>query len=310
MKPILSSALFSFLTLSSFAEKDTFNRDREAILAMAGSYEVEFNFQETVPLAKDYELKKPYTAKAHELIKVIEDNGKNITLQHLLIVEDFAGPAVIKHWAQVWQFEDPQSLIYQGQKSWLPIIHSEAETKGSWTQLVTQIDDSPRYKAQGTWSHQGNTSTWTSKRSTRPLPRRDYTKRKDYDLLVVVNQHIITPEGWVHQQDNRKLVNREGQNQFLCVENGLNHYRRIKGDKNQEGFALAQKEWTEAQSFWKVVRESWLKVISESEKTVSYTPRIDGVSLMSKIGKLEDAAIEAKKVDSEAINKVIQEYLR
>jgi hypothetical protein len=310
MKPLIIVALLSLMPLTGHAAPQKLSQDREAILAMAGSFEVDFNFRETVPLAKDYELKKPYSAKAHELVKVIEDTGEQITLQHLLIVEDFAGPSVIKHWSQVWQFEDPQSLTYQGKKTWLPVTHSEADTQGTWTQLVTQVDDSPRYKAQGSWTHEGNTSIWTSKSSTRPLPRRDYTKRSDYDLLVVVNQHIISPEGWVHLQDNRKLVSRDGQDQFLCIENGLNHYRRIPDDKHKEGFALAEKEWAESKDFWKEVRESWLKIIADAKKPVSYARRVDGIPLMAAMGKLEKASIDAKKVDPEAINQALQQYLR
>jgi hypothetical protein len=235
MKAIITALALVVTGSSLIASSQKFSRDRAAILAMAGAFEVEFNFKEIVPLVAGYALRKPYQSKARELVKVAGDAGDCITLQHLLVIEDEDGPAVIKHWAQIWKCEDRRTLSFEGDKTWLPVNHSAEETTGTWTRFVTQTDDSPRYKAQGVWTHMGNTSTWTSRLSMRPLPRREYTKRKDYDLLMVTNHHIITPNGWVHRQDNRKLVSREGRRQFLCMENGLNHYRRVSDEARSEG---------------------------------------------------------------------------
>jgi len=308
MKTKLASFIFAASLLQSQA--DNLSRDRAAILSMAGAFEVDFNFTETVALAKDYEIKKPYQAKAHELVKVVEDSGSQITLQHLLVVEGETGPTVIKHWAQVWTFEDPRSLNYEGNKTWHPLDHSPEETKGTWTQLVTQTDDSPRYKAQGSWSHRGNSSVWTSKLSTRPLPRRDYTKRSDYDLLVVVNHHIITPDGWVHQQDNRKLVSRDGRHKFLCIEAGLNKYRRLTDDTKKEGFAMAEEEWDKTHKFWTSVRHTWLNIIKNSKKPIHYVPRLNGKRLGSEIHALADKTSKGEEVDRREIDQLVTRFLR
>lgn len=310
MKHLVASLVLGALPLGATADSEKFSQDRAAILAMAGSFAVEFNFTETVPLAKGYQLKKPYQSKARELVKVIEDSGSSITLQHLLVVDAEFGPAVVKHWAQIWKYEDPRSLTYQGGTTWLPVTHGEDETKGTWTQLVTQTDDSPRYKAQGTWSHLGGSSIWTSKTSTRPLPRRDYTKRDDYDLLVVVNQHIITPQGWVHQQNNRKLVAREGRREFLCVESGLNHYRRIEDDEGSEGFAMAEDYWEKTSAFWKTVRDSWGTILEESQEPIHYAKRIGKDRLMSEIGGLARKVREGEAVDPARSQAVVKKYLR
>ena len=308
MKILIVSLLLTSAALA--APSSSLSRDRAAILGMAGKFEVKFNFTETVALAPDYELKKPYTSKAHELVKVVEDTGKSITLQHLLVVDAEFGPAVIKHWGQVWKYEDTKSLNYEGKMTWMPVRHSEVETKGTWTQFVTQIDDSPRYKAQGAWSHEGGSSVWTSRVSTRPLPRRDYTKRKDYDLLVVVNHHIITPDGWVHQQDNRKLVSREGKNQFLCVEAGLNTYKRISDETSKEGFEIAEKMWEESKSFWKVARHEWLKIADTQTKPIHYAQKVEGKRLMSEMRDLAEGYSKGEKTNVEEVSGVISKYLR
>jgi hypothetical protein len=310
MKSLLVSLALAVLPLSGLADSQTFSQDRAAILAMAGGFEVEFHFAETVALAAGYELKKPYSAKAFELVKVAEDQGSCITLQHLLVVDDEDGPAVIKHWAQIWKYEDLLILNYEGGKTWLPVRHSPEETKGTWTQFVTQTDDSPRYKAQGKWSHLGNSSTWTSELSTRPLPRRDYSKRKDYDLLVVVNKHVITPGGWVHQQDNRKLVSREGKRQFLCVEAGLNRYQRVTDESGNEGFKIAEAHWAKTHGYWQEVRATWASVIEESEKPIRYAARLDGQRLMSEINGLARKVENGEVVAGDVSAEVIRKYLR
>ena len=303
-------AALALCSLTHASEVD-FEKDRQAILKMAGAFKVEFTFAETVPLTEGYELKKPYEANAHELVKIAEDSGKRIVLQHLLVAEDFAGPTVIKHWAQVWQYEDARSLNFVGNKTWETSDHSTEETKGTWTQFVTQIDDSPRYKAQGRWVHDGNSSAWTSALSTRPLPRRDYTKRKDYDLLVVTNTHMITPDGWVHAQDNRKLVTRDGQRKSLCVEKGLNHYQRLEEEDATKIFAEADAYWAKTQHFWKDVRSAWLEIIEKADKPVSYARSVDGKRLTSSMGEFvdqiedEDATITRAEIDA-----VISKFLR
>ena len=65
---------------------NSYEKDRAAILAMAGSYEVGFNFQETYAVRPDYTLKAPYYAAAHELITVVKDDADAIVLQHVLVV--------------------------------------------------------------------------------------------------------------------------------------------------------------------------------------------------------------------------------
>ena len=307
MKALATLILLGATALVSKA--DTFEQDRTAILSMAGRFEVNFSFEEIVSLSPGYELKKPYNSQAHELVKVIEDTGKSITLQHLLVVEDITGPEVIKHWAQIWSFEDTMVLNFEGNLTWQPVKLPAAGVKGTWTQFVTQIDDSPRYKAAGKWSHVGDVSTWTSQQSTRPLPRRDASKRKDYDLLVVVNQQMITPEGWVHVQENRKLVKREGEEKFLCLEAGCNSYKRIEDETAKEGFEKAEAMWVKTSGFWKEVRHAWADVLNHHEGSVHYTKRLEGKRLMYEMGELAEKS-DKEKVQPKEIKTLIQKYLR
>jgi len=68
-----------------------------------------------------------------------------LTLQHLLVVEDGAGPDVIKHRAQIWKYEDPRILTYEGGNTWLPVSHSPEETEAaSLTKVIPTKPKTPR----------------------------------------------------------------------------------------------------------------------------------------------------------------------
>jgi hypothetical protein len=65
----------------------TFERDRASILAMAGEFKVRFDMRETVSFVADYEPLAPKVSGGHEVVRVVEDTGRVIRLQHLLVVE-------------------------------------------------------------------------------------------------------------------------------------------------------------------------------------------------------------------------------
>ena len=234
-----------------------FEQDRKAILAMAGNYRVTFNFIETVSFVEDYELKEPSISHGNEVIKVVADEGTFISLQHLLII---GAGTVIKHWRQDWVYEPKEVFEYIGDNSWRRRILSDEEREGKWAQLVYQVDDSPRYAAVAEWKHKHGKSSWTPLETWRPLPRRDATKRDDYDVLACVNRHVITPGGWVHEQDNTKLVMRGGI-QALAREVGVNTY------KKNEDFQTtpATTYWKATAAFWAAVREEWARIAKENE---------------------------------------------
>src|SRR5690606_7480627 len=156
---------------------DKFERDRRAILAMAGGYRTSFDFIETVGFTAGFEPARPYQSWGTEYVYVVEDTGETISLQHIMVmfVADDAGnvhgPIVQKHWRQDWRYEDRDLHVYDGHGSWERRVLSPEEAKGRWTQAVFQVDDSPRYEAVGEWRHEGSYSAWTSETTWRPLPR-------------------------------------------------------------------------------------------------------------------------------------------
>lgn len=242
-------------------------RDRRAILALAGDYRTSFDFLETVEFSAGAGPAKPYRSWGTERIYVVDDRGDAITLQHVIVmftVHDGVvdGPFVQKHWRQDWRYE-PESLSeYRGHQHWERRALSRAEREGAWAQDVYQVDDAPRYSSVGRWEHTAAASIWTGSSAWRPLPRREFTVRSDYDVLVGVNRATVLPLGWVHEQDNLKLVlgddaKPRADAPYVARELGIDRYERIQGFDFSAGDAY----WRKTGDFWRVVRNAWTETI-------------------------------------------------
>lgn len=275
--------LFGSQSLGAQGVDSSFERDRQAILAMAGSYNVTFSFRETVALAPGYEVKEDSESLAREVVFVIQDDGDFISLQHILLVS--AGPTQvpIKHWRQDWVYEPAEIFDFVGENTFERRLVPPEERRGAWAQLVYQVDDSPRYAAVARWTHDNGVSTWESPTTWRPLPRRDETTRDDYDVLVATNRHVITPWGWVHEQDNSKLALRDEKSRYLVREIGVNTYRH--GDNISA--EVASSYWTETEEYWSRIRDEWRRIASEHDV---YRIALDGetVDLYTPVLELAD----------------------
>lgn len=270
-----------------------FQQDRQAILAMAGDFDVDFDFHETVALAQGYKLQKPQRSGGHEVVRVIEDRGDFISLQHILVAggdEKFP----IKHWRQDWRYEPRSVLAFTGGNAWETRAVPEPERKGAWSQTVYQVEDSPRYGAVGRWTHANGISEWTGKAELRPLPRRDATKRNDYDAILAVNRHAITPEGWVHEQDNTKVVLREEKPKALAREVGINTYKRFEGFEVK----VATDYWDATKDYWAAVRKRW-DALEAAGKPFGLTVQGEPEPLYSPLLELADK-VQAKEITTAA----------
>jgi hypothetical protein len=257
-------------------------RDRRAILAMAGAYRVSFDFVETVGFKPGFEPSRPYQSWATEYIYVVEDTPTFIRLQHLMVLfvagadGKVQGPFVQKHWRQDWRYEDPDLHVYAGHDQWRRDLRDAASVRGRWTQAVFQVDDSPRYEAVGDWVHEGTYSAWTSENTWRPLPRREASVRNDYQVLAGTNRHTITPLGWVQEEDNLKLViDDDGKPAsdapYLSREVGVNRYEHIEGFD----FSAGDRYWQRSGMFWRDVRKAWDDVYARRER-FQFLEKVDG----------------------------------
>lgn len=280
-------------------ELSNFERDRQAILAMAGPYQASFEFLETVGYTPDFEPDRPYQSWGTEYIYVIEDRKDFISLQHIMV--------------QDWEYQKQELLSYAGNNIWRKQKLPRKTVQGHWAQAVYQVDDSPRYESYGRWQHKLNFSTWQSERTWRPLPRREHTVRDDYQVLEGYNRHTIVPDGWVHEEENYKVqLNEQGQlrgeSSYLAKEQGFNRYQRIVNFD----FSAGDQYWGETQVFWRVVREEWERVI-DRHKTLQLRESVDGKLLFAVMFEMaegfrggEESEVEVRQAVRDALERFIR----
>lgn len=226
-------------------------QDRQAILAMAGEYAVGFKFQETVILKPGYQRKLAKDSGAYEKVFVVEQMPNKIVLQHLLVSDK---GMVTKHWRQDWLYEAKERLEFAEDQVWRVKPIASDHIRRHWTQCVYEVTDAPRYCGTGEWQYVDGQATWTSDPSWRPLPRREYTTRNDYNALRAVNRHTLTPAGWTHEQDNSKVVRAGEKVQSVIVrEVGFNEYVKT----SQVNFQPVDTYWQKTAGFWAGVRARW-----------------------------------------------------
>ncbi len=281
------------------AEAAKFAADRAAILAMAGDYRVRFDMRETTPWRADYTPLEPKTSGGHESVRVIEDSGRRIVLQHLLVVKVGGKSQVIKHWRQDWEYEPTSVLVYAGEGRWELQPVPEPMRRGRWSQTVWQTDDSPRYGGWGEWTSEGGVLRWRSSWTWRPLARRDAIRKPPYDRYYAINRHSPTPTGWIHWQDNIKMGRVDGELVPFVQESVLNTYERFSG----YDVAAADRYWAATKDYWAAVRRAWDEqlrrtgaiVVAEEADAGSVTgPRLMGMADDIAAGRMTVAAASAE----------------
>jgi hypothetical protein len=288
----LTALLFS-LSVQAQSEKD-----RQAIKSMCGCFEVKFNFAETFSYPRDttpYEASKNSHQKALEWVELVEETPNKISLQHLLLV---SSGAIVKHWRQDWRYENTEFYDYNGFNDWNYLTKSPEQVKGQWTQWVFEVDDIPRYSGSATWVHVDGRHYWANT-SHAPLPRREYTKRQDYNITRRTNVHEITPFGWIHNQDNDKIIrDSNGEEYLLASEKGYNTYTKVEDSRCLK----AQVWWQENQDFWAKVRNRWEQEFAKKQY-LHLAKGVEGKPLFLHLRELDNTATQ------EEINFVIDKFV-
>lgn len=301
MKKVVALSLGLFFFTGGIWGQTKKEKDIQAIKGMCGCYEVKFNFAETFSYVDD-ENYVPSPVKRTgglEWVQLVEEDDHNIVMQHLLVVGHEDQQHVIKHWRQDWSYENRDFYMYNGDNQWLYEKKSKKEVVGQWTQKVYQVDDSPRYEGSATWVHADGKSFWENTTHA-PLPRREYTIRADYNITVRQNRHEITPEGWIHDQDNKKLLRENGKDQLIAEEKGYNTYTKVDDGK----CAAAREWWAANQNMWESVRDSWASIFAQ-RKDLTLKPKVENKRLYEHLFSMDPA--EAKKQE---ISKVITDFVQ
>ncbi len=272
---------FVFMSLSAQTKKQ---QDINAIKSMCGCFEINFKFAETFSYSKDstYRPSKNYSTGALEWAQLVNDDKNNIIIQHILIAGDEVNPYIIKHWRQDWIYENSDFYFYDHDNRWNYVNKDRSEVKGQWSQKVYQVDDSPRYEGTASWVHVDGRSFWSNSTDA-PLPRREITKRQDYNVTLRRNHHEIFDWGWQHGQDNDKIIRKSGEEDFvLAQEKGINNYRRVENER----CIAAQDFWKKNKDKWYLVRNKW-NIIFNKKDDIRLRNKVEGKRLFQYLFPLD-----------------------
>jgi hypothetical protein len=284
MKQFLT-LLFAAGLLNAATAQSKLEQDRQAIKALAGFYKVTFNYAETFAPDTAYKFHARYKSWGDEWAVIAEDSPKKIVIQHLLAVSD---SMVIKHWREDWVYEEPTMLAYDKDNGWKKVTLKPEDVKGRWVQKVYQVDDSPRYEGIGTWTHVDGRHQWQSE-SDSPLPRREFTHRNDYNVLRRGNRIYLTANGWMFEQDNKKVLRTSGSDKVLAEEKGYEEFTKI----GTQPFAYAQKWWSAQKDYWADVRQVWDEIF-KTNNSIKLASKISGKPLYDHLFTLGDQSVKEK----------------
>ena len=287
--------ILSFLyCLTTLGQK---KKDVEAIKSMCGCFEIDFNFSETFTYGNSKKSDN-YYSKALEWAQLVYEDNNKISIQHLLIVGSKRFPTVIKHWRQDWIYENLDLYLFNLNNSWDYKKMSKNDVRKQWTQKVFQVDDSPRYEGSATWVHVDGKSFWENI-TPAPLPRREYTKRSDYNMTKRGNRHEITEYGWLHDQDNEKInIDMNNIHNLVALEKGINKYKRVDDIE----CIVAKNWWIDNKEKWSLVRKKWDQIYSKNQK-LSLKSNVDGK-------KLYEYLFNKNYSDDKSISLIIDSFIK
>jgi hypothetical protein len=259
---------------------------RESIQAQQGCYEVTFEFHETFQRQKNYPIRsEPHFERALEWVHLDASSETHVALQHILVIP---GMGSLKHWRQEWDYEPQHLFKFQGNNSWEKEFLDPTQARGLWAQRVYQVDDSPRYECAAPWVIWGDRAYWECQ-TWSPLPRREFSKRSDYNILNRRNRHEIFAWGWKHEQDNEKIAAGSENVQIVAEEKGLNTYKRVDDSRCIE----AKNWWLAHQNIWHTIQRVWKNIFEESV-ALKLKGSIEGKTLWMSLFELADQAAEQK----------------
>jgi len=278
--------------------------DIESIKAMAGVYKVSFDFAETFSSDTGYKYHERYKSWGIEHIEILQDEEDFISLQHILIIND---TMIVKHWRQDWHYESTDLFSFFKDKQWTKKSAKKKDILGTWTQRVYQVDDGLRYESRGTWVHVDGRHFWQSTCDA-PLPRREFSKRSDYNVMRRNNHFEILNDGWVFIQDNEKIMRNKGIDKVICQERGIEKFK--KGDYDA---SPAIRYWNEQGVYWSDVRAAW-NYFYDNTKNIEMQAKVNGKTSFHMLFALGNKLCKGKNYKkgqaSEEIKNIISQFLK
>ncbi|MEI9945594.1 MAG: DUF6607 family protein [Chitinophagaceae bacterium] len=272
-------------------------QDKQIVNKLCGCFEVEFKYAETFSPNEDYKFHDREEINGGiELSLPIEVSDRKIIIQHLLVITD---SIIVKHWREEWTYENQDIWVYKGDKTWVKEKLSADQVKGKWTQTVWEVSDEPRYQGLSQFVNLDGKLIWQNTTDA-PLPRREYSVRSDYNILKRTNRLNISDNGYIHEQDNDKIIRKDGvADKLLVQEKGINSYKKVEDNMCDP----AKYYWERYKGYWGKVRKAWADYIS-TQNTISLKTKVDGKLLHEYLINLSNDYVSKKVSDADIDAKI------
>ena len=119
------------------------------------------------------------------------------------------------------------------------------------------------------------------------------------EYIQTKNRHEITEYGWVHDQDNQKVLREAGSPDVIIAdEKGYSTYVKVDDSKCQ----AAQVWWKKNHSKWRLVRTKWDEVYGR-HKDLELKSKVENKVLYKYL-------FDEDMVDEASINAVIDSFVK
>jgi len=123
--------------------------------------------------------------------------------------------------------------------------------------------------------------------------------------MVRTNRHELTADGWIHEQDNDKVVRSANGDDLLAEEKGWNTYKKVDDTKCK----AAQDWWAKNEQYWSDVRKVWDEVYATKE-TLTFKGKVEDKIMYQRIFALGDEVTAATTYNSEAIQQQVSNIIK
>ncbi len=302
MKRIIGATALILAGSLAFGQKTAKPEGREVVDKLCGCFEVDFKYAETFSPDASYKYhEREETGGVAELALPIEVSDKKIVIQHLLVVSP---KMIVKHWREEWTYENPVIWKYEGDKVWVKTMVPAEQVKGKWTQTVWEVSDEPRYQGFSQFTNLDGKIVWQNTTDA-PLPRREYSVRSDYNILQRTNRISFNDSGYLHEQDNLKIVRANGKDKLLVAEKGLNTYKKLE-DKE---CAAATEYWEKNKEYWGVVRKIWDEYVAKATR-IELKTKVDGKVLSDYLMTMAKDYADKKITEKDLYSKVKEQITK
>ena len=287
-------------------------RDRRAILAMAGPYRVSFDFLEVVRHEPSLKPDAPYQSWGTEYVFVAEDRPDFIALQHVLVMRvQMETARRASRWSCAIGARNgaTRRRIFSPTRvriSWARRTVPAEERRGAWVQSVLQVDDSPRYAARGRWKHEGSVSTWISRRNLASAAAARVQRAQGLRRAgrhQPPHHHAAGLGAGGEQPQARAEVKKAA---FSRREYGVARYERIR----DYDFGPGETYYKRTEPFWAEVRAAWRELEEGRGRFAMRAPADQGqlfIPFFEYAQKLADGAAFEREAARAFVRRTLQE---